>query len=495
MDKKKLYIKSLAWIVIKTLFVLAQLVVFVLLSISLIRMGVLTGWLVALIIGVLGLLLLFNIVGLLVRQKTSLAMQIICTVVSAICIAGGIFALRYTDAFNGFLNKITEQKPEMKAYSVIVMNDSEIDGLAQLERKYVGFLKIDNMVVEAEQHLQNIVEVNTELYDDVSTMADVLSKNIVNAIVLETDRLEMVKEESDILDDTRVIGIFEIELIGEGLGVSEKKLTEEPFILYISGSDSRDGIKATARTDVNIVTVVNPKQGKILLLSIPRDTYVQLRGTTGLRDKLSHSGLYGINMSKTTIEDFLGIKIDHTLKVSFETVVEVVDELDGIDIYSDKVMHLKATKKEKKICNYVIGMQHVDGDCALRFARERKSYNRGDRRRGENQQQVLTRIINKLSGSKDYLLKLPSILEIAADSFETSLSRNDITAFIQMQLDKTIQWEIESIGLDGDGLMEPTYSVGPDEPLYVMVPFEDSMQNALDKINEYLTIEETNEND
>ena len=101
MDKKKLYIKSLAWIVIKTLFVLAQLVVFVLLSISLIRMGVLTGWLVALIIGVLGLLLLFNIVGLLVRQKTSLAMQIICTVVSAICIAGGIFALRYTDAFNG----------------------------------------------------------------------------------------------------------------------------------------------------------------------------------------------------------------------------------------------------------------------------------------------------------------------------------------------------------------------------------------------------------
>ena len=326
-------------------------------------------------------------------------------------------------------------------------------------------------------------------------MADVLSKNIVNAIALETDRLEIVKEESDVLDNTRIIGTFEIELIGEGAGVSEKKLTEEPFIIYISGSDSRDGIKATARTDVNIVTVVNPKQNKILLLSIPRDTYVQLRGTSGLRDKLSHSGLYGINMSKATIEDFLGIEIDHTLKVSFETVVEVVDELDGIDIYSDKVMHLRATKDDKKHCDYIIGTQHVDGDCALRFARERKSYNRGDRRRGENQQQVLTRIINKLSDSKDYLLKLPSILDIAADSFETSLSRDDITAFINMQLEKSIKWEIESIGLDGDGLMEPTYSVGPDEPLYVMVPFEESMQNAKDKINEYLMVDDKAEND
>ena len=171
--------------------------------------------------------------------------------------------MRFTDAFNGFLNKITDQKPEMKAYSAIVMNDSEINELAQLEQKYVGFLKIDNMVVEAEKRLQNIVGVNIELYDDVSTMADVLSKNIVNAIILETDRLEMVKEESDMLDNTRVIGTFEIELVGEGVGISEKKLTEEPFIIYISGSDSRDGIKATARTDVNIVTVVNPKQNKI----------------------------------------------------------------------------------------------------------------------------------------------------------------------------------------------------------------------------------------
>lgn len=487
--------KSVIWRVIGAILVAVQLVVSVLLVLSLVNTGIVANWIIITVAVVLLILFVLNLVVLAIKNKASLAGRIICAILAVTCIIGTCFALRFTDAFNDFLNRITEQKPEMKEYSVIVMNESDINELEQLNQKYVGFLKIDNMVAEAEQHLQEIVNVKTEFYDDVNTMADVLKNNVVNAIVLETDRLEMAKEETDVLDDTRVIGTFEIELVTEGVGISEKNLTEEPFMVYISGSDSRSGLKTVARTDVNIIAVVNPKQRKILLLSIPRDTYVQLRGTTGLKDKLSHSGLYGINMSKTTIEDLLDIKIDHTIKVSFETVVDVVDELDGIEIYSDKAMHFNVIargedKGETKVCYYVVGTQTVDGDCALRFARERKSYNRGDRRRGENQQQVLTSIINKLSTSRDYLLKLPTILNIAADSFETTLNRDDITSFIQMQLDDLTKWQIESIGLDGYGLMEPTYSMGADEPLYVMVPFDESMQEAKDKINSYMTIED-----
>ena len=209
------------------------------------------------------------------------------------------------------------------------------------------------------------------------------------------------------------------------------------------------------------MAVVNPKQGKILLVSIPRDTYVQLHNTTGLKDKLTHAGIYGIIVSKATIEDFLEIKIDHTLKVGFEAVVKVVDELDGIDIESEQAMTLKAsTEGGTKVCDYIVGKQHVDGDCALRFARERKSYQTGDRHRGENQQQVITSIISKLSSSKDYLLKAPAILDAAADLFETTLERDDIIAFIRLQLTNSINWKVESIAIDGAGTMEPTYSMG-----------------------------------
>ena len=270
-------------------------------------------------------------------------------------------------------------------------------------------------------------------------------------------------------------------------------ITAEPFIVYLSGSDSRTNVDdPTARSDVNILMVVNPVRHKLLLVSIPRDTYVQLHGTTGLRDKLTHAGLNNnIALSKATLEDFLGIEISYTVKVSFDTVVQVVDELDGIDIYSDTEMLLGTESKTdgKKKCYFYVGTQHVDGDCALRFARERKTYGRGDRHRGENQQEVLTAIINKFLSSKDYLLRLPEILEIAADSFETSFARDDISSFLRFQLANGSSWQIKSIGLDGVGDMLPTYTYGEDMPLWVMIPDEDSYAKVIATIDEYLKVD------
>lgn len=420
------------------------------------------------------------------------AVKIIIGIVIVLVLVVTGVALRYLLAINGFLDKITEQKPEMKSYSVIVTEDSPAQGINDLAGKSVSFLEIDNKAANAEQKLQSVVQVESGFYDDVNILIDMLKNGITNAIVLESDRMEALKEESGSgMEGTRVVYTFEIEIESERVDVSDKEVTTQPFVVYISGSDSRVGIKATARSDVNIVAVVNPKKEKILLVSIPRDTYVQLHGTSGLRDKLTHAGIYGIDMSKTTIEDFLGINIDYTVKVSFETVVKVVDQLDGIEINSDIAMTLNADSKK---CEYVVGKQIVDGTCALRFARERKSYTTGDRHRGENQQQVITSIINKLSGSKDYLLKIPTILDIAADSFETTFSRDNIVAFIRMQLSGEVNWQVESIAVDGTGTYAPTYSMGSNLPLYVMEPSPATVLNAQNKINEYLsTVTETTE--
>lgn len=419
-------------------------------------------------------------------RKRPFAKVIICVVVAILLALGGI-ALRYFLAFNGFLDKITERKPEMKAYNVIVAETSTINEVNDLAEKNVSFLETDNKAANAEQYLQNVVKVNSGFYDDVHMMADMLKNGITDAIVLEADRIEILKEEAiEAIEKARVVYTFEIEIEAEDMEIANKEITTEPFVVYISGSDSRVGVKATARSDVNIVAVVNPKQEKILLVSIPRDTYVQLHDTYGLKDKLTHAGIYGINMSKTTIEDFLGINIDYTIKVSFETVVKVVDQLDGIEINSDTAMTLKSNGK---VCDFVIGKQKVDGDCALRFARERKSYTTGDCHRGENQQQVITSIIGKLSSSKDYVLKIPTILDIAADSFETTFTRDNVLNFIRMQLSGNMHWKVESIAVDGSGSYQPTYSMGSNLPLYVMLPSQDTVANAQTKINEYLKTE------
>lgn len=413
--------------------------------------------------------------------------KIAAGVISVIIVIILAVVIRYWSSVDNFLNKITKRGAEMKEYSVVVTENSSIKTVAGLNEKGVGFLKLDEKAGNAEQHLANLIKITPEFYEDLDTLTGVLTGKIVDAVTLETDRLNMLKEEG-VVENVRVIYTFEIEIESENAEIVEKQVTKEPFIVYISGTDSRAGVHATARSDVNIVAVVNPAKGKILLVSIPRDTYVQLHGTTGIKDKLTHAGVYGINMSKTTIEDFLGINIDYTLKVSFETVVKIVDQIDGIEIDSDKEMTLGVEGKDKK-CTYTVGLNTVDGDCALRFARERKSYETGDRHRGENQMQVITAILGKLSSSRNYLLRVPTILDIAADSFETSLTRDNITDFLKMQLSDGTKWQVESISVDGAGSVQGTYSMGANRPLYVMIPNDASVSNATAKIKEYLLTE------
>ena len=484
MPREKIVKKGLGIILVAV-----QIITSIVLMVSLITMNIISGKWILLVGGILTILVILSAVKLIFQKKASNGAKIACGAVSVIAIVMSVFALRYTDAFNGFLNKVTQRKPETKQYSVVVKEESGIEKLEGLKDKNVGFLRTDEKAGNAEKYLQEKVKFEANFYDDADTLAKVLNGNIVDAIVLETDRMEILKEEAaDTMKNTLVIYSFEIELTNENVEISQKKVTKEPFVLLISGSDSRNGVKATARSDVNILAVVNPAKSKILLVSIPRDTYVQLHGTTGVKDKLTHAGVYGINTTKTTIEDFLNTKIDYTVKVSFDTVVKVVDELGGIEIDSDQEMVLKDSELLKdKVCTYTVGKQKVDGDCALRFARERKSYKTGDRHRGENQQQVITAIINKLSSSSDYVLRLPEILNIAADSFETSLTRDDISSFIRMQLNDGISWDVKSIAVDGTGSTQGTYSMGANRPLYVMIPNTDSVNNATNKINEYLT--------
>ena len=253
-----------------------------------------------------------------------------------------------------------------------------------------------------------------------------------------------------------------------------------PIVVYISGSDSRVSVHdASARSDVNIVAVVNPTTGKILLVNIPRDYYVQLHGTTGLRDKLTHAGIYGIDMSRQTIEDLLNVKINKTVKVGFDALETIVDAIDGIDIYSDQDLTTLHNK-----CHFYVGTQHVNGACALGFSRERYSYETGDRHRGQNQQQVISKILEKIT-TPAYILKLPEILRAADGLFETSFTYSEILDMIKFQLFSNPNWSVESIGLDGIGTYAQTYSM-PGQDLYVMIPNDAVVADTQAKITQYL---------
>jgi len=165
---------------------------------------------------------------------------------------------------------------------------------------------------------------------------------------------------------------------------------KKPYTIYISGIDSYGEVDTVSRSDVNILAVVNPKDNKVLLVNTPRDYYVQLHGTTGVRDKLTHAGIYGIDMSKNTLQDLYGTKVDYTVRINFSSLLKLVDAAGGINVYSDYTFKAGGY-------SFVQGYNTLDSKQALVFARERYAFADGDRQRGKHQQRVIEALITKLS--------------------------------------------------------------------------------------------------
>ena len=430
------------------------------------------------IINIIIVLICLLFVFMILFKKINKVMRIIFIILTLL-VSSCYLVLGYTiNKTIDFTKDITDVNYETINYKVLTLNTSSLNDVSDLKNKNVGFLTKDNNLDKSVEKLKDRVKFKKATYDEIGTLIGNLYEGKVDAIVLNDNYLDFLDETNiDFINENNEIYEYNIKVINIVRDTDNKKLTEEPFIIYISGSDSRGTVYDTARSDVNIVAVVNPNSKKLLLISIPRDYYVQLHGTYGSRDKLTHAGIYGIDMSITTIEDLLNIDINHYMKTSFDTVVKLVDTIDGVDVYSD-------TSFKASGCTYNEGMNHLDGKCALRFSRERKIYDSGDRHRGENQQAVITAIVDRLMNPK-YLIRYNRILDNINGTIVTDISYDEITNLVKTEMYDLDKWEVESISLDGYGDSQPTYSMGS-QLLYVMVPYEDTINNAKAKIEEYL---------
>ena len=289
--------------------------------------------------------------------------------------------------------------------------------------------------------------------------------------------LAMINEsDEDFNDEYRIIYDFSIDVKTEDI-TKEVDITEDPFSIYISGIDTYGRVSSVSRSDVNMIITVNPKTHKILITSIPRDYYVTLAGKNA-KDKLTHAGIYGIETSVATLEDLLDIPINYYVKVNFTSLIDIVDALGGVNVYS------KYSFTSKDGYYYNQGYNNVDGKKALSFVRERKAFSEGDRTRVENQAAMIEALINKAI-SPSIIMNYTSLLNALNDSFITNLDTNSITEFIKMQIDKMPSWEIENISLNGTDGSDYTYSYGGTK-LYVMYPDNETVINAQNKINALL---------
>lgn len=390
-----------------------------------------------------------------------------------VCLGFGTYYLYNTYSM---FNKISGDEGQAEEFHVIVLQDSEREKLRYIRGDNVFVTEFESSTYkEAKETLVkkakvtykpagDFIETAGKLIDDKGTAHD-------EVIFLSNAYYEILCEDIDgFKDGTKIIYTVSVQVDSKD---SSKRVdvTKDPFNIYISGIDTFGSIKNVARSDVNMIMTVNPLTKEILLTSIPRDMYLPLH-TFGAKDKLTHSGIYGINETTATVEDWLGIDINYYVRVNFTTLVDIVDVIGGIDVESEYAFSSSVSEH-----SYAAGMNHLNGEEALFFARERKTLSGGDNERVKNQQRVLKGIINKVTTSPVVLTKYNKLLDAVGDEMQTSLTEKDIAVLVKMQLKDLGEWEIKTISIYGKGTHAVTYSMGSRE-LYVAIPDEASVKEA-----------------
>ena len=465
------------------------------------------------VIGVAVLILALQIV-LVSGRRGAVARSIISILLSLVLIGLSVYVVFFIRTTENQLNEITEAakvKTTVKVVSTMNVYVRKTDGftdLSQLQGRPIGVLDMmdDDNVSAALEELGNLFGEAPEeqRYIGIMPLINSLRNNETDAVIVNagyenaiTDNDSSFRDWAELLctlDITRETTEEETDDVDTESTAVKKPgsaaspstatapvddLTMQPFLVYLTGMDTRgDEIVAeVGNSDVNMVIAVNPNTKKILLINIPRDYYYYLWGDTNYPDKITHCGYYGVDCSIQTMNSLFGININYYVKVGFNSVINIVNAIGGITVYSDYEFELEGYY-------FPAGENYLDGMAALQFSRERESLPGGDRARGMNQQKVISAIISKVT-SPEMISNFSDILGAVTSNVVTNISVEDMEAVVKMQLDDGASWDIESIQVDGTGSWDYCYSLGDAND--VMIPDWSTVDTAKAKLSEILS--------
>lgn len=381
--------------------------------------------------------------------------KVLAIILSAALFTGSIYVYKT----NGMLDSISGSNTEYQYYSIIVLNTDNVQSLADVKNYTFGY----NYGVDSKNSERAIAQVNKQLdttvintrYDNWSLLVNGLYDQSVNTIILnESYRSEVQALFADFNDRTKVIDTVKVETkITEE---SIKDVITEPFSIYIAGNDESTDLDTSGRNDVNIIATFNPETRQVLLVTTPRDYWVNVYSLCekGIqKDKLTHAGNFGIDASMTTLENLYGTILDYYVIVNFSGTVGIVNALDGIDINSEIKF---TTCDDTAPIHYTFNVgknANCDGAKALAFCRERQVFENGDNQRGRNQMYAIQGIIAKAS-STSILKNYVSVMDSVSDMFLTSIPEATIAALIKDMLNDLTTWNVQTYNVTGTNLSD-----------------------------------------
>ena len=445
----------------------------------------------AIIAGLLLIALLIVFTSQLLSKKKGIAGKIFSVLMSVILAVGSFYIFKA----NGTVSEISGSGTKVDKVVVAVLADDPAESIQDAKDYSFGV----QYALKGEEIQETVGAINEELgsaiaeteYRSVQEQATALHNGDVQAIIYNEAYNGILSEEfGDFGNSIKVIYSHSIETKVENNAAEQVEVKDDTFTVYISGIDVYGAIETNSRSDVNIMAVVNPTSHQILLVTTPRDYYVEIPGISGGElDKLTHAGIYGVDASMATLGQLYDTTIDFYARVNFTSLVEMVDALGGVDVYSEQMF--TTSEDTGLVMNVVQGENHFNGQQALAFSRERMNVDGGDFQRGKNQQAVITAMIKK-AVSPAILVGANGILNSVSGNVDTNMSQDQIQTLIKTQLSDGGAWNIKSVAAEGTGDQQYCFS-SPGSLLYVTQPDPNSVASI--KAMKYLRIRKLYSND
>ena len=352
---------------------------------------------------------------LLHRKKTKVALVIEVLLLIVCILASGVLM-----KVNSLAGGIHVSK-EYEEVQIVALKDSGIEATDDFEQYVLGYSSSDNDTYEK---FSGILEENSKAvskskpYDDTKKLYEALNNNDVQLMVLtnnEKSDLSVIDEEYE----DKIVVLFTKKYELDMIAAKPVDVSKEPFTVYLQGADLSSGeeISSTGRGDVNILLTVNPNTEQVYMQVIPRDTFVYIPCRGG-SSKLSYSGWWGgVQSSIDSIEDKFGIEINYYAKINFNGLIDLVDALGGVTVYSHYTYSYQGY-------HFTEGYNEVDGQKALRFARARKMLPQNELSRGQHQMELIKGIFKKFAENPSYENSM-AVINSLSNNFITNIPEED----------------------------------------------------------------------
>ena len=441
------------------------------------------------------------------KRKKKIPLIIFMIIYSLICFAVGI-VIAYVYGQLDSINK------EFVTYTsdLVVMSSNAAENVDDIKDYTIGVLSDesspDGYIIPQEIIKENNLDENNEIkeYDDYSTMLVDLYAEEVDAIFITDNYVDMfsnVTGYEDVATDTKVIISKDKKMRKADTSDSETessgKSITEPFTILLMGIDSTDEVlskNAIANGDTLILITFNPKTLNATMMSIPRDSYVPIAcWSDKAENKITHAAGYGTDCMINTIEEYFEVNIDYYAKINFKGLVKLVDAVGGVEVNvdADQTLCTDDSSRGNEVC-IDPGLQTLNGEQALVYARNRKQLVNGDFGRGQHQQEIVMALINKMK-TITKVSQFMDILNTISNSLDTNLTTKQILSFYNVGKDivkRSLATEnsdlinIQQMYLQGEGQM--IYDERMRMVLYNYVPNEDSRDDIIQAMKENLEL-------